>query len=417
MESNDILKYFLFICILTFPLLAEGQSNYKKGYVITLNDDTIHGKVNDRGDYRNTQACWFKQGKNSKVIKYLPSDIKAYRIIGDNYYMSRQIYKKGIAASTFVEVLIDGKVNLYYYIKGKKTSFFIERENSDQLIGLTNEKLSEFYRPLPDNPVSYSKDYYLTNTAYLDTLSSVFRDDQKIQKTLHTTSYYRKSLIRVTKNYINDVCKGEDCLTYEKDITKKNPRVGVFTGMQVSQVSFYADKNQTEKITTNAIISAPIGAFVNVPLPIINDRFSVQLELVHHNIHYSQEITSPSIKSIELNTTPISVPLSLKYEITREKLSPSVSFGTEAKFVRSGEWKRELGDGGGWFGEIGIDYKIYKKLSVFANLRMESKKHYLEVNSDNTIRYLNYDIRKVKPVIGLVKAKTDFATLYIGFRF
>lgn len=414
---NDVFKYLILISILSFSLFADGQANYKKGYIITNNDDTIHGRINDRGDYRNTRVCWFKEGKNTKAVKYLPSDIKAYRMLCDKYYMSRQVSKKGISTSTFVEVLIDGKVNLYYYVKGKKTSFYIEKEKSEQLIGLTNEKLSELYQPIPDTPVSYSKNYYLTNTAYLDTLSSVFRDDQKIQKTLHTTPYYRKALMRITKIYISDVCKGTDCLTYEKNITKNNPRVGLFTGMQVSQVSFYLDQHQTETYTTNAIISHPIGVFVNVPLTIISDRFSVQLELINQGIHYSQELTSPYLRGIELKSTPIYVPLSLKYEINREKFSPSVSFGTEAKFARFTEWRRERGDGAGWFGEIGMNYKIYKKLSVFANLRVELKKHQLELQADNWVHYLNYNPKVLIPVITDVKAKTNYAALYFGIRF
>lgn len=134
-------------------------------------------------------------------------------------------------------------------------------------------------------------------------------------------------------------------------------------------------------------------------------------------IHYSQEFTSPYLRGIELKSTPISVPLSLKYEIKRERFSPSVSFGTEAKFARSNEWRRERGDGAGWFGEIGVDYKIYKKLSVFANLRVESKKHYLEIDEDLKVRYLNYNPKELKPVLADINAKTNFTALYFGVRF
>lgn len=414
---KQILKNSLLIIILCFSLLANGQANYKKGYIITNKNDTIYGRINDRGDYRNTMVCWFKEGKNSKVIKYFPNDIIAYRMIGDKYYMSRQVIKKGIATSTFVEVLIDGKVNLYYYVKGKKTSFYIEKENSDHLIGLTNEKLSELYQPIPETPVSYSMDYYMTNKAYLDTLSSVFRDDKKIQKTLHTIPYYRRALMRITKKYIRDICKDPECVSYEKDITKNNPKVGLFTGIQLSQVTFYSNEYRTEKFKTNTILSYPVGAFVNVPLPVISDRLSIQLELIDHGIHHTQQFTSPYLRGVELNSTPISVPLLLKYEITRAKLTPSVSFGTEAKFARFFEWRRERGDGAGWFGEIGMDYKIAKKLSVFANLRVESKKHLLELDFDNMVRYLNYDAKYIMPKITDTEARTDFAFLYFGIRF
>lgn len=413
---KQLLKYFFLVSILSFSLFANGQANYKNGYIITNSQDTVFGRINDRGDYRNTQACYFKEGKKGKAIKYYPKDIKAYRMIGDKYYMSRQVIKKGIATATFVEVLIDGKVNLYYYVKGKKTSFYIEKENSDQLIGLTNEKISDLYHPLPDTPVSYSKDYYLTNKAYLDTLSSVFRDDRKIQKSIYGVTYYRKSLMKITKNYIKDVCKGKDCITYEKNITRNNPRIGIFTGVQVSQLTFSPYKSQSIMFKTDAIVSNPIGAFVNVPLPIISERLSVQLEFIDHRIHYSQPYFT-QIEGIELNSTPISVPLLLKYEITKAKFSPSVAFGTEAKFARATEWRRERGDGAGWFGEIGVDYKIYKKLSMFANLRVESKKHYLSIDEDLMVRYLDYNPKVMRLGLADINATTNSAALYFGIRF
>jgi len=414
---HNCLKVIILLVTVTFSFVVSAQINFKKGYIITNGNDTVYGRINDGGATRNAKVCLFKEDKGKKLVKYHPGDIMAYRIIGDKHYVSREVNKNGLPVPTFLEVLIDGKVKLYHYLKGRKTSFYIEKQASDQLVGLTNEKLSELFKPLPDTPVSYSKNYYLTNTAYLDTLSSLFRDDQKIQTKIINVGYYRKSLMTITKQYIKDVCAEEDCITYEKQIIPYRPRFGLFTGHQVSQVSFYPVDNQSQRIMTNSIISNPMGAFINFPLPIRYQGFSVQFEFVDHRIHYTQNFTSPYIRGIELNATALTFPISLKYELAREKFTPSISIGFENNYIRSAGWRREPGDRGGFFGDIGLDYKIYKKLSVFANLRVESRNHNLEQNLDNVVRYLNFDMGKERIIRGYTIAKTNFAAFYVGIRF
>jgi len=83
---NYYVRLAFTLLIFTFSIQISGQFNFKKGFVITLQNDTLSGFINDAGSIKNASVCLFKPDKRSKAIKYLPEDIRAYTILGDKYY-------------------------------------------------------------------------------------------------------------------------------------------------------------------------------------------------------------------------------------------------------------------------------------------------------------------------------------------
>lgn len=98
---------FLFFSIFT---ISFGQKNYSEGYIITLQNDTIHGKIRDRFGMRLEIAPSKINFIDSTgtIVKYLPKDIKGYSKAGIIDYLTIQ----DNFGKNFGKLIVDGDVKL-----------------------------------------------------------------------------------------------------------------------------------------------------------------------------------------------------------------------------------------------------------------------------------------------------------------
>lgn len=338
-----------------------GQFNYQKGYIVKHNGDTIHGFIKEKGGIKNSKICIFKETKNGEAVKFFPEDIASFQILGDKLYKSKQIEIKEKKKTVFLEVLLEGETSLYYNWKGKPASYFIETENKALLA------LPKNY-PAPKTKNNRYKDY--TNIdSYKDTLSIVFFDNENTLKQIHLVNYTGKSLSNITKSYVQDQCRTGKCYTYEKDFNLSKPHYGVFTGVRLADVTI---KNNTE-----GILLFPVGIYYNFPMALINDRLSFQIELVYFKASYPKGHYLYYNKldlELELKSNIISIPLLFKYKLLKSRFSSSIGLGKETSFAWGNniELFKKTGlnaPAGGWFFELGFDYKLSSKMSIFSNIR------------------------------------------------
>jgi hypothetical protein len=369
------LKALLLLVIVVISYRANAQPNYKKGYVITLSNDTLFGVINDRGYLRNYRLCVFKTNKKSKSTKFRPSDIKAYRFNGGKYYSAQQINNDDSTEYVFLDVLLESKINLYYNLRNKEVSYYIKRDTGS-LIGL--EKI-EFYKP---RPLVYGATSYkytgIQINFYKDTLYSLFSDCKKIQQHANNVDYNKKALINITKAYVNETCKSAPCISYEYDLRSSKVHFGVFSGFQFSRINFLKNNLKSNTSTSN-----PIGLFINFPLNIYVDRLIFQIECISNSLDYKKESfnnTKYPGQIIQIKSKTIGFPVLIKYKISERKVSPTIAFGKETAFVYNSSvtyyYNSEIilhhTQKRGWFGEVGLQYNITKKLSFFSNVRFQS---------------------------------------------
>ena len=78
----------LLLAIMSVKLTA--QVNPQKGYIITNNNDTIHGTIDYLTDAQNAKICLFRKAGESDYKSLTPADIRGYRLADDGiYYVSR----------------------------------------------------------------------------------------------------------------------------------------------------------------------------------------------------------------------------------------------------------------------------------------------------------------------------------------
>jgi hypothetical protein len=431
---NYLLKSIILATAVSFSFLASGQINFKKGYIINHNNDTLHGLINDRGGYKNAKACVFKV-KNEPVINYHPEDIKAYRMLDDKYYVSRQVDVKGENKYVFIDVLLKGEVSLYHHRKNKTMAYFIEKRNSN-MIGLVNEEVLLRYKHDDNVAVLYSPTYVFQNKIYKDTLRTVFSDSEKIQDRIGEVEYDPKSLIQITKAYLKEKCSGNDCIDYERDLNKYSPRFGILSGIQLNSISFLPSEKgmysneETSTIMAKNFTSYPVGIFVNIPLNLINDRLSFQIETIWNERLYKEELgtTQNFARNIEINTQTIGIPLLFKYQIGRGLILPTIAAGKETAFVFQSKVVIEEAvidqnkpkdlmihavTKGGWFGEIGLNFKLGCNLTLFSNVRIQSGKNLIIEEGNQRAGYNTV----VKSSDFVKEYKTNYSTLLVGIKF
>jgi hypothetical protein len=443
MNMNYTLKSFIFVLSVFVSLGVMGQDNFKKGYIITLDNDTLLGKINDAGGFKNSKLCSFKPYKKHRVTEYLPGQIKAYRMFKDKYYVSKAVdHKQGIQYR-FVEVLLEGPVNLYHDRKSAEKAFYIQKKDGD-LIPLSYEESQSNYSPGLNEPDKYIPTHLLQNRLYQDTLRYFFKDAKPISDRVETLEYDTKSLAKITKDYIGVKYPSQNNITYESNLRMYRPHIGIYAGAQYTDIEFLPSKSGKYSLEVPSSIKAkrfntyPIGIFVNFPFPMLNDKLSFQVELTGNWMDYEEIFDSSQnfkVDTVSVSAKSFGIPLMFKYDIFRGFITPSIGIGKSFNFVYDSEVKgfaKGLNfvdisgvrykdndlilhsvQKGGWFGEASISLRMSPNLSLFGSLRytylnsMIIRKG-LKNASYNTLHDKNYYTKEFQ---------TDYYTLLVGLKF
>lgn len=259
-------KTILCCLYLIIPIVSiYAQSNYKEGYVITLENDTIYGWIDFRMDHINSVLCKFKERITEPEKVYHPGEIDAYRFINEGkYYVSRTVEIDSIEKKVFLEYLVQGMMNLYYLPDGNGYYFF---ENKDGSLDAITKK--------PDEIIDNSK--LKVDNRYKGMLAYVFRDCPPLSVESSDAGFDRKSMIDYTKSYHDQMCSsGEKCIIFENDYKKKFTKFdfSFFSGFEFNEIKLL----QIYDIYPPKMISfSPvIGAGLNISSP----RFMKSLNFI-----------------------------------------------------------------------------------------------------------------------------------------
>lgn len=335
------MKLFLSIVIIFLPNLLVAQQNFIPGFIITMDEDTIHGLIDSRGAMRNAMNCSFRKDKSDQITKYLPVDIKAYGFTDGKYYVSRDIFLRNDTITVFLEYLINGKVDIYYYRDANDDFYFIEKDNVS-LTELDNKnKIVKID----------GKDYVKTNNSFRGVLKYAFAESPQIQKRADNITLNHNNLIEITKDYHTDVCNDEECIIFER---KKNRiRFGLQPIISIDYYSFHGVKGTIEEIfpeETNYMVlpdefylksdldySLGLVGFVN--LPFINENLSLNLQgkfgRYDLSSYGSVESQNSPIQNYNISTSGnmISGNLYLSYTFPKGKIRPVFLLGLSYNYA------------------------------------------------------------------------------------
>ncbi|MFO7369647.1 MAG: outer membrane beta-barrel protein [Bacteroidales bacterium] len=270
---KNFLTFSVLLVIAT--VTAFSQAVFKSGYIIKNSNDTVHGLIEYKGNKTNANVCIFKQDAESEPLSFAPNDIAGYRLEDSKYYVSKKVIVNEKEELVFLEYLINGIVDMYYYDDGVSEHFFVDG-GDNRLVELKNNSPAEYY-------ATYTKRVIPDAKQRIGVLKYVFRESPEISRRVETIELDRKALIDVARAYHEEVCADEACIIYEK----KKPRgeylkVGIVVGLSAVTLSVPEVIPNAYSYFTNSDFGVTFcpsaGFFVKLNLPDINANLFLQYQ-------------------------------------------------------------------------------------------------------------------------------------------
>jgi hypothetical protein len=301
------------------PILAQ----FRSGYIIENNNDTIYGSIKFEGSITNSGKCKFMSLSDSTTHIFYPGEIKAFRFNEGKYFISREIQVNDKMQMVFLEWLIKGRASILTYSPTRSSRYFLLTE-SDSLIELLNTT---------KNIEEGRSTYIVQKHEYIGTLTSQFNDYPSIHKDIENIALTSNSLIKIAKEYNDKTCPGEKCLIFED----KNRKVKLQAGLSLSYIYSQLNLNNCTDEKVSLSKSMGVGLDINVTnLPLLSPKFSLSSQIMYYGILYRYE--SPFFSWMNekrlYHIDYLRIPFQLNYKLLLKKLTPFISAGitTDIRF-------------------------------------------------------------------------------------
>jgi hypothetical protein len=334
-------RFLLTIILAVITASISGQPDFRTGYVILNNSDTIFGKIDSRGARIMGQTCRFVAKPSDPVINYSPDDIIEYRFNNGKCYVSRQLEN---GEKVFLEYLINGKLNIYYYRDENGVDhYLIDKEGFPLKVIPYEEEIREtaggtkfLYKPT----IHIGMLQYYTNDA-----PDFLQEPIKIKKPDHN------SLIDFAEKYHNKICSEEECIIYEKEMPLI---IGSFEIV-------YGPMKLNRKLYDEAVASE-FGPLIYLSMPRVNERFFFKTGLLVNPVEVDDE-----------KTVYLKLPIQIQYQYSHYRLMPKIFLGINTYFSKKNAALWRLASGGG------VDYRFSDNISLTGSLTAEFKPLFFEI--------------------------------------
>ncbi len=385
-----------FVQILTLLLLFTAANvysqDYRPGYIINNNLDSISGLVAYRSDGKNLLECLFRQTKKGETVRYSPDQLKAYGFHGDKQFMSvTPPPELGLSQKIFANQLVGGSMSL---LKIKKTVVISVK---DSLVLLPVPVSKEF----KNSDGNWSK----KDKRYVGVLNYLLRD---CQLSADDMSYSAGDLTNVVYSY--NRCKGETAsLSTQKPLGKLN--FIFFGGYSRSNMAM----DLFTDVTFSPSYSVLAGAGLELSSPRIFDRLFFSADVWYHKSFYQAYEKIPFAGNIRhqdifVDVSYMKIPIGFKYNF-RNINTPYIKMGMSFTAINNIEiktWEEVEAPDGAVYGDekwggydvkdpkgiwiaLGFDRIVYRKLKLFAELRYERGEGFIgtPIQSFSTLNNFN----------------------------
>lgn len=342
MNSSAMKKCFLLLTILLSGLFTLAQEEFRPGFVILKAGDTLQGFIKYQVDRVNSRECLFKKQADGEITIYNPSELSAYRITDSKYFVSREITLDSIKQSRFIEYLIDGIVDAYFF-RDETGEHFLMDAGEGRLVELKNVN-----RIVKSGGSNYAAEV----PEYVGVMKYIFRESPEIGSKVESLSLSRKSLIKISKEYHEEVCTDKECIVFEKQMKKTTLQLGILAGVgfvftkainiEPSYIYYYL---YGCKFQTQPSWRGGIYAKVNFP------NFDENLFLEHHAIIYNFSINThneffpepgyTAIHDVQSKRLLLQNLISVKYVLKNGKISPYLESGVFHNLLLKENYRRD----------------------------------------------------------------------------
>lgn len=252
--------------------MANGQSFLKQGFIVTLENDTVYGFIDDRSDVSNLSNCVFKKNHESDKERLYPSEIYTYGFNDGKRYVSRTVNLNNSERDVFLELLVKGVVSIYYYRDANNEYFFAEKE-IERLIPLISSE---------SRVVQGGKVYIRKSEKYKGVLRYLFKEEPSIVRKVNNVKLTHKSLVDIVSDYQKLVSPEK-----EEVVLTKKAKDRVFKSgwlLSVSQIDYDVPEEEIDLFEFLSYlhfekrIQPSAGIFFKVGIPEISQKLFLKNE-------------------------------------------------------------------------------------------------------------------------------------------
>jgi hypothetical protein len=317
--------------VFVFSLDAYSQKNFRPGYIVRNEMDTVSGLINFNSNSFNSEKCEFKRDINADIEVYSPDEIKSYLLTDYRHYVSKAIDINGVKRNIFLEYLVDGVVDLYYHNIGLEEFFFLEKDG--EIIPIDNKQIE-----IVDES---GKKHIRFSNQYRGAMKTLFSDAPEIDALILKSDFYLSSLIKITKEYHRIVCTDEVCIDYSKMI-KREIFLEVVTGVDLSFMGLALSTNYSTD--TKPAIGLNLRYFDNRynSKMAFKTGFNVSKHTISGEYHLENNIARIKCYGIDLDYTILRIPAVLEYAFMTGKFQPTISFSFNNCFILYSNYYAEI---------------------------------------------------------------------------
>ncbi len=304
-------KYLFLIIALFINAAIYAQNNYKEGFIITLENDTIFGGVSYRSDLEKVIFT-----NNTLKANYSSVELAGYGFTNGELFHSIATKKNYfLLDERFVQVLVySSDLTLY-------------KDSDDFIIKKKNESFT------------LKKNHNSTTDKWRGVVSFLLSDclSEKEVK-IATTKLDSRDLSKLVAKY--NYCKGSNFTTHFRYKKWNNISVGIVTGVAVSKLNIKRSSNGERYLLSNYKSTNPqFGLMLEINSPNTSKKLSYQFGSYFSTAAFSSFKSIPSgpvrveNHSIKISLTTLSVPISFKYKLNNGKNSVYTLIGFDNNIV------------------------------------------------------------------------------------
>ncbi len=276
-----------------------GQNDFRNGFVIMLDSDTIQGQVDYRTGSKNFKSCIFKGQKGES--EYFPDQISGFGYHNDKFYSSQ------IIEGAFVEVLVIGKISLYKSID----KFLINKNDTYFELEEVNEEIE-----IEGKVGTMDKGKWRGIITYL--ISDCLQNASELTSKIKLNE---KSLTKLMVKY--NKCQGIEFTEFKASKPWTQFDLGISIGVSKSKIYSDASGDIPYLDDSYTSIDPTLGVIVAMSSPRISERIAFQGELYFLKSSFSSlalvEEYSTRYYDTYIDLTTLSMPFSFKYSFLEKK--------------------------------------------------------------------------------------------------
>jgi hypothetical protein len=326
------------ILLITLICIAEfsfSQTDFRNGYVITNDYDTLFGIVDYRENARAFKSCDIKVSKDQNTITYKPGSIVGYGFENDRFFQSREISIKNQPLQiAFLEVIVSGHLSLYKF----EDTYFVEKDH-DGLQQLINETKQVSVK---------GKDVLKKTNQHIRTITMLAFDCVEIRARLQKIKLREQDLTSLIEDY--NRCKGRSSVTFKAKKPWAKAIIGLTAGLNISHLKFENTRGYEHLAGDFKVSKAPmIGVPIDILFPRLSERISFHCDLLYLTSNYYSftvyDRTSPVERNyVTIELQQIKAPVGLRYTFPKREFTPYFNAGISGTIhLRSkSKWVEEV---------------------------------------------------------------------------